>query len=61
MLSVEDLKLVLSKLDNPENSTEENLKERIKLMIEMNEFQEEINKKRNDLETRLKSLMKIDK
>lgn len=63
MLSKEDLKLISDRLDKIVNLSKDelNLKQRIHLMIEMQEFQEEINKKRNDLETRLKSLMKIDK
>lgn len=63
MLSKEDLKLISDRLDKIVNPSpdELNLKQRIQLMIEMQEFQESINKKRNDLETRLKSLMKIDK
>lgn len=63
MLSKEDLKLISDRLDKIVNPSEDelNLKQRINLMIEMQDFQEEINKKRNDLETRLKSLMKIDK
>ncbi len=63
MLSKEDLKLISDRLDKIVNPSEDelNLKQRINLMIEMQEFQEDINKKRNDLESRLKSLMKIDK
>lgn len=63
MLSKEDLILISDRLDKIVNPSEDelNLKQRIHLMIEMQEFQEEINKKRNDLESRLKSLMKIDK
>lgn len=63
MLSKEDLVLISDRLDKIVNPSEDelNLKQRIHLMIEMQEFQEEINKKRNDLESRLKSLMKIDK